>query len=389
VSDRPIPYGRHLIEEDDIRAVVEVLRGDWLTQGPGVERFERALSERCRAKHAVAASSATAALHLAMLAAGIGPGDEAVVPANTFLATANCAVYTGARPRFCDTDPLSGLASPAAIDAALRPETRAVLPVHFAGLPCDMAAISAIARAKAPRAVIVEDASHALGGIHPDGSPVGSARFADMVVFSFHPVKHAAAGEGGAVLTDRDDLAERLRRFRSHGMTKEPALLSREPDGPWYYEMPEPGFNYRIPDFACALAASQLGKLDRFLARRRELATRYHRELAGLPATRLPPPGDTGASAWHLYVLHVDFAAIGKPRTTVVEELRARGVLTQVHYYPVPLQPFYRKLLGHREGDFPGAERHYSEALTIPLFPGLSDADFDRVVAALREVLCD
>lgn len=383
----PIPYGRQSIDEDDIAAVVEVLRGDWLTQGPSVVAFEQALARRCGARHAVACNSGTAALHLALMAADVGPGHEIVSPAVTFLATANAGIYVGAEPRFADIDPATGLMRAEDLDGLLTERTRAVLPVHFAGLPCDMAPIADRIRESRPDAVVIEDASHALGASHRDGRPVGSCRHSDMVVFSFHPVKHVAAGEGGAVLTDDDALAGRLRELRSHGMTKDPARLTRPDEGPWYYEMHEVGMNYRIPDLNCALGTSQLAKLTEFVRRRREIAGLYHRDLADLEHVRVPAPASPDASSWHLYALSIDFEAVGKSRGEVVAELRAWGVLTQVHYYPVPLQPFYRRRQGHTDGDFPGAEAHYARTLSIPLFPALQEDERRHVVDALHEVL--
>jgi len=381
-----IPYGRQQIDDDDIAAVEAVLRTPWLTQGPIVAEFEAAVAQRCRAKHAVACNSGTAALHLAMLAAEVGPGHTILSPALTFLATANCGVYVGASPRFTDIDFDSGLMTAELLEPHLNGTVRAVLPVHFAGAACDMRAIHELVRRRCPQAVIVEDACHALGGSHADGTPIGELRWSDMAVLSFHPVKHIAAGEGGMVLTNEDRLAERLRMFRSHGMTKTPAMLTRPEEGPWYYEMHEVGCNYRIPDLNCALALSQLKKLDRFVARRREIAARYFAALADVPHVTLPDQRLLAQSAWHIFSLHVDFAALGKPRTRVVTELRDAGVGTQVHYYPVPLQPYYRELLGCRESDFPGAERHYAQALTIPLFPAMTDADVERVVRAIHIV---
>jgi UDP-4-amino-4,6-dideoxy-N-acetyl-beta-L-altrosamine transaminase len=383
----PIPYGRHDIDEDDVAAVIEVLRHGWLTQGPEVAAFETDLATRCGARHAVAVSSGTAALHLAILAARVGEGDELVAPAVSFLATANCGVYTGAEPRFSDVDPGSCLMTPELLEPALGPRTRAVLPVHFAGLPCDMPAIAELVRERCPDAVIVEDASHAIGASHADGSPVGSQTWADMVVFSFHPVKHVAAGEGGAILTDSDELAARLRALRSHGMTKDPSLLDRPDEGPWYYEMHEVGMNYRISDLNCALARSQLRKLDRFVERRRERAQVYHDAFRDTPHLRTPPPADVARSSWHIYAPHFDFAAAGTTRRAVVEALRSRGVLTQVHYHPIPLQPYYRRRSGYVDGDFPGAEQHYATTLTLPLFASLSEEDQEHVVDAVREVL--
>jgi UDP-4-amino-4,6-dideoxy-N-acetyl-beta-L-altrosamine transaminase len=382
-----IPYGRHQLDERDIAAVVDVLRGGMLTCGPVVAQFEAALALRCGTRHAVACSSATAALHLALLAARVGPGDVVVAPANTFLATANCAVYVGAEPRFCDVDYTSGLATAETIAPLLDDRVRAVLPVHFAGLPCDMPAINALVRQRCPQAVIVEDACHALGGQHADGAPVGACRWADMAVFSFHPVKHIAAGEGGMVLTDSDSLAERLRLLRAHGMTKVPGRLESPKEGPWYYEMHEVGCNYRIADINCALALSQLQRLDANVARRRSIAARYCEAFASCPNVALPVRNTPDNSAWHLFCLHVDFAALRMPRRQVVAELAERGVGTQVHYFPVPMQPYYRRRLGCGVGDFPAAERHYADALTIPLFAAMTDAEVEQVVSAVRDVL--
>lgn len=382
-----IPYGRHTVEEADVARVVQVLRGGLLTQGPVVEEFEQAVAQRCGARFAVAVSSGTAALHVAMLAAGVGPGDEIVGPAITFLATTNAGLYVGATPRFTDVDFDTVCMTPAHLEPALSERTRAVLPVHFAGRACDMAGISALVRRRCPGAVIVEDACHALGGGHGDGTPVGALRWADMAILSFHPVKHVTTGEGGMVLTDRADLAERLRLFRSHGMTKDPARLTAPDEGPWYYEMCELGLNYRIPDLNCALGLSQLARLGDFIGRRREIAALYDRELRALPHTRLPAREAPDRCAWHLYCPHVDFGALGKSRKQVVDGLRAAGIGSQVHYYPVPLQPYYRERWGHRPGDFPNAERHYAQALSIPIYPAMRDADAGRVIEAMGEVL--
>jgi UDP-4-amino-4,6-dideoxy-N-acetyl-beta-L-altrosamine transaminase len=382
-----IPYGQHQIDESDIAAVNEVLRSGFLTGGPMVAKFEQLMAQRCGVRHAVACSSATAALHLAVKAAEIAPGDRVIAPALTFLATANCAVYAQAQPVFSDVDDATGLMTVEHLAPLLDEQTRAVIPVHFAGLPCDMASLAAMVRARCPKAVLIEDACHALGGQHADGTPVGCCKWSDMTVFSFHPVKHVAAGEGGMVLTDSDHLAARLRLLRNHGMTKDPALLARPQEGPWYYEMHEVGFNYRISDINCALAVSQLKRLDAFVARRREIAARYEVAFADLPDASLPVRRRPDHSAWHIYCLRVDFAALGKTRERVVGELLREGVGTQVHYYPVPLQPYYRERLGHKPGDFPGAERHYEAVLTIPLFAAMTDAQVVQVVNAVRHVV--
>lgn len=382
-----LPYGRHLIDDDDVAAVVAVLRNGWLTQGPEVAELEERLAGRCNARYGVAVNSGTAALHVALLAAGVGPGDEIVVPAITFLGTANAGVHCGAKPLFTDVDFDTTNMTAELLEPLLSKKTKAVLPVHFAGLPCDMVAIAALVRDRAPNAVILEDACHALGGRHAEGHPVGQPANSEMVMFSFHPVKHVAGGEGGMILTDDEHLAERMRLLRNHGATKDPAMLEHPGEGPWYYEMHEPGYNFRMPDISCALVSSQLSKLEAFTNRRQAIAAFYHEMLSDLPHVQLPEPDATTDSAWHIYVLRIDFEALGRSRTQVMAELRDRGVGTQVHYYPVPLQPYYSKKYGHTRGDFPQAERHYAQALTIPLFPGMTDAQVTHVSEVVTEVL--
>jgi perosamine synthetase len=396
----PIPYGRQWIDDDDVAAVERVLRSDWLTQGPEVEAFERTLAERCGARFAVACSSGTAALHLACLAAGLGPKDEVVVPPMTFASTANCALYVGATPVFADVQPDTLNLDPDALTAAVTDRTRAVICVHFAGHPCDMDEIAAVARDRGLK--VVEDACHALGATY-HGQKTGACARSDMAVFSFHPVKHVATGEGGAVLTNDEGLAERLRTFRTHGITKDPEALTdidTELDGAWYYEMQELGFNYRITDFQCALGRSQMAKLDGFLARRREIAALYGELLADVPGLTLPAVRDRVDHAWHIYPVRVSDPAgaptgVGVPagdakrRRAVFDRLRDRGILTQVHYIPVHLHPYYRRLLGTGPGDFPVAEAYYAGALTLPLFPKMTDADVERVAGTLGECLDD
>lgn len=391
-SARFLPYGRQLIEEDDVAAVASALRGDFLTGGPAVEAFEAAFAKAVGAKHAVACSSGTAALHLAALAAGLSEGDVAVAPTITFLATANAARYVGAEVRFADVDPDCGLMRAGDFAAALdgvegRP--RAVLPMHLAGQCADLAEIAALARKR--DMVVIEDACHALGTSHAAGNErakVGACRHSDMCVFSFHPVKTIAMGEGGAVTTNDDALAERLRRFRGHGMTRNAAQFE-DADGadrPWWYEMSEPGFNYRASDIHCALGLSQLGKLDRFVASRRALAEAYDRRLAALaPHVRPLARVADCEPAWHIYVVRIDFAALARSRADVMRGLKARGVGTQVHYIPVSLQPYYRKRYG--EIRLAGAEDYYARTLTLPLFVDMTAADVDRTVAALAAEL--
>ena len=389
-----LPYGRQEIDEEDVAAVVKALRADFLTTGPAVAAFEGALIERTGARFAVAVSSGTAALHAACFAAGVREGDEVVVPAITFLATANCARYLGAEPVFADVDPDTGLVTREEIERKVSRRTRAVIPVDLTGRPADLAGVSEVARSCG--AALIEDAAHSLGASY-DGQPIGSSRHAAMTTLSFHPVKHVTTGEGGAILTNDERLAHLLRCFRNHGMVREGDGLPLEnaPDGPWYYEQQFLGFNYRITDVQCALGLSQLAKLDRFLERRRALAARYDRLLCeASPLVRPVCPGEDAGraaipawrSAYHLYAVLIDFEALGKRRADVVPALRSRGIGTQVHYIPVPFQPYYRAR-GARPEEFPGARRYSERTLSLPLFASMSEGDVDRVVDALAEVL--
>ncbi|MFZ3008607.1 MAG: UDP-4-amino-4,6-dideoxy-N-acetyl-beta-L-altrosamine transaminase [Phenylobacterium sp.] len=380
-----LPYGRQTIEDDDIAAVAQALRGDFLTTGPLVDAFEAAFADKVGARHAVACSNGTAALHLAMLALEVQPGEVCIAPSITFLATANCARYVGAEVVFADVDPLTGLMTPDTLAEAISRvgdrRLRAVLPVHLRGDTAELPALAALAADAG--AVLVEDAPHALGSTMSFGNTrerVGDARHSAMATFSFHPVKTIATGEGGMVTTNDDRLAQRLKTLRSHGMVR--------PDGadPWIYEMPEPGFNYRLPDILCALGLSQLAKLDRFAARRRALAARYAEALKPLaPVVRPAVRPDWSDPVLHLMVALIDFAAAGKTRRQVVDELRARGVGTQVHYIPVHTQPYYRDR--HGPLALPGAEEWYRTCLSLPLYPGMADEDVDRVILALSGVL--
>lgn len=392
--DRFLPYGRQFLDEEDIAAVAAVLRGDWLTTGPIVEKFEAALAAKVGARFAVVCSSGTAALHLAVLAAGLKPGERAIVPSLTFLATANAVRYADAEVVFADVDGETGLLRAedleAAIDGAGGP-VAAVLPVHLAGQCVDMSAIAAIAKAKG--AVVIEDACHALGStyvVSGEDITVGSCRHSDMAVFSFHPVKAITTGEGGAITTNDPELYERLKLLRSHGMTRdaskfENADLAFGADGrpnPWYYEMPEPGFNYRASDINCVLGLSQLDKLDGFVARRRALVEIYDRLLARLAPAILPPMRVARCNpAWHLYAPRLLFLETSVARDALMRHLQAAGIGTQVHYIPVHRQPYYRRRQG--ELQLPGAMNYYRRTLSLPLYPAMSDDDVPRVVDAL------
>lgn len=395
-AGRFLPYGRQAVDDDDIAAVTAVLRGDWLTTGPAVDAFERAFAEATGARHAVSCANGTAALHLAAMAAGLGERDLAIVPSVTFLATANAVRFAGAEVVFADVDAETGLITAGTIDAALarltvdeRARVRAVLPVHLNGQVCAMAPIASAAAQRGWS--VVEDACHALGARYDDGTPVGGAP-ATLACFSFHPVKTITTGEGGVVTTASDAMAERLARFRSHGMVRDSARFADagaafDASGaanPWYYEMPELGYNYRLSDIHAALGLQQLRKLARFTARRAELVARYDALLAPL-APRIRPIGRRpGArSAWHLYPVLVDFAALGIERGALMRRLRERGIGTQVHYIPVHRQPYYRGRYGAI--DLPGAEAYYARVLSLPLFVGLTDDEVERTVGALRE----
>ncbi|MDK2125872.1 UDP-4-amino-4,6-dideoxy-N-acetyl-beta-L-altrosamine transaminase [Parachitinimonas caeni] len=380
-----IPYGRQHIDEHDIAAVVEVLRSDWLTQGPCIERFEAALTDVTGANHAVAVSNATAALHLACMALDVGPGDLVWTSPNTFVASANCARYCGATVDFVDIEADTGnmdaqLLAQKLADAARHGRLpKVVIPVHFAGQSCDMAAIGELASVYGFK--VIEDASHAVGGRYRQDA-VGCGRFSDITVFSFHPVKIVTTGEGGAALCKDPQLAARMRRLRSHGISRDPALMQGEYAGGWYYEQLELGFNYRMTDMQAALGVSQLGRLGHFILRRRELAARYRVQLSGRGLS-LPEERVDRQSAWHLYPVRLQEAA---RRRQVYDLLRTANVGVNVHYIPVHLQPYYRQL-GFRPGDFPVAEGYYQSAISLPLFPGLTDKDQDWVIEALTSIL--
>jgi UDP-4-amino-4,6-dideoxy-N-acetyl-beta-L-altrosamine transaminase len=389
-----LPYGRQLVEEDDIAAVVRALKSAWLTTGPEVDAFETAFADRVEAKFAISCANGTAALHMAALAMGLGPGDRVIVPSMTFLATVNAPNFTGAEIVFADCDPDTGLLTPATLSEAIARaggSVKAAFVVHLNGQACDMAALRDVVRDH--NIAIVEDACHALGTtyrVNGTTYAVGGCPASIMATFSFHPVKTITSGEGGMVTTNDPDLAARLRNIRHHGMERDQskfvyrdrAFDASGAANPWYYEMPAPGWNYRLTDIQAALGRSQLAKLDRFAARRAELVDRYDAKLSQLcPAVRPIARMPNCKPVWHLYPVLIDFAALGIERGALMRALAARGVGTQVHYIPVHRQPYYR----HRNGQcaLPGADRYYARALSLPLFAAMQTTDVDRVVTAL------
>jgi UDP-4-amino-4,6-dideoxy-N-acetyl-beta-L-altrosamine transaminase len=389
-GSRFLPYGRQTIEDDDIAAVAAALQDDFLTTGPRVDEFERAFAEATGATHAVVCNSGTAALHLAAMALDLGPDDAAIVPSMTFLATANVIRMAGAEVVFADVDAETGLMTPDTLEAACKAavalglKPKAALPVHLNGQVADMASFAAVAEAHS--VALIEDACHALGV-----ADIGATRHSRMACFSTHPVKAIATGEGGMVTTADAGLARRMYRLRSHGMTREPSDFENRDlafDGnaanPWYYEMPDIGWNYRLPDVLCALGASQLKKLDRFFRRRIEIATLYDALLTPLAPVLRPVPHGNAPHGWHLYALLIDFTALGTSRARFMAALRSDGVGTQVHYIPVHRQPYYRRRYG--ELALPGADAYYARCLSVPIFPSMKDDEVERVVAAIRKL---
>ena len=392
-----IPYGRQSIDEDDIAAVVDVLKSESITQGPKIREFEDALLRVTGASHCVAVNSGTSALHIACLAAGVTAGDEVITSPNTFVASANCAVYCGGRPIFADIDPRTYNVSPMEIEKKINARTKAIIPVHFAGQSCDMEAIQEIVRAKEKeyghKIYVIEDACHAIGSEYK-GDKVGACRHSDMAAMSFHPVKHITTGEGGCVFTGDKALERKLRYFRSHGISSDLAEFKNQSNAfdasgpvglepiqnPWYYEQHFLGYNYRITEIQCALGISQLRKLDIFCRRRREIVDRYNQAFQSVAWLTTPYEEPFCRTNFHLYVLQFDFNRIGKNRAQAMLELRQKKIQTQVHYIPVHTHPFYRETFGTKAGDCPVAERYYQQCMSIPLYPVMDDTDVERVI---------
>ncbi len=383
-----IPYGCQDISQQDIDAVVEVLQSDFLTQGPKVPLFEKAVAEHVGATHALAVNSATSALHIACLALGLGEGDWLWTTPNTFVASANCGLYCGAQVDFVDIDPVTYNLCPKALEKKLIAAEKTgklpkvVVPVHFSGQPCDMQAIHALAQKYGFK--IIEDASHAIGGKY-QGKFIGNCRYSDITVFSFHPVKIITTAEGGLALTNNDALAEKMNLHRSHGVTRDTSLMTHEPDGPWYYQQVALGFNYRMTELQAALGISQMQRLDEFVAQRHRLAERYNQLLADLPLT-LPWQHPDSYSGLHLYVIRLQLDKINKTHLQVFEQLREAGIGVNLHYIPVHMQPYYQDM-GFKNGDFPEAERYYNEAISLPMFSTMTEQQQDEVVRVLQKVL--
>ena len=380
-----IPYGRQDISETDIQAVVDVLRSDFLTQGPAVPAFEKSITDYCGAKHAVAVNSATSALHIACLALGVGKGDVVWTSPITFVASANCALYCGADVDFVDIDPRTyNLSTERMAEKLAQAEKsgrlpKVVIPVHLCGQPCDMAGIHALSQRYGFK--IIEDASHAIGGKYK-GEPIGNCRYSDITVFSFHPVKIITTGEGGMALTNDAQLVKRMQLLRSHGITRDTADMTHAPDGPWYYQQIELGFNYRMTDLQAALGLSQMQRLGEFVTRRHVIAKRYEQLLSALPVIT-PWQHPDGYSGLHLYVIRLKLAEIGKTHRQVFEALRAAGIGVNLHYIPVHRQPYYEGL-GFKAGYCPEAEQYYAEAISLPMYPNLTEAQQDKVIESLR-----
>jgi perosamine synthetase len=375
----PIPYAHQSIDAADIRAVTEVLKSEWLTTGPKVKEFEDAVADYVDAETGVAVANGTAALHAAAYAAGIGPGDEVIVPAMTFAASANCVLYLGGTPVFADVLENNLLLDPGQVEEKITPRTKAIMAVDYTGQPCNYDALQAIADRHG--LILIADSAHALGAEYK-GRKVGT--LADLTTLSFHPVKHVTTGEGGMVVTDDLELAERMRRFRNHGISVD--SRTREERGTWYYEMVDLGYNYRLTDLQCALGLSQLRKLPRSLARRRAIAKRYDEALAEIPGVEPLGVSPDVLHAYHLYVVRIDFGETGMDRDTAYRMLRERGIGVNVHYIPVHLHPYYRERLGTSPGMCPVAEAAYDRILSLPMYPAMSDAQVARVSRSVAQV---
>lgn len=379
LRERWLPYAHQVVEEADIEAVVRVLRSERLTTGPEVERFEEELAASVGARYAVSFTSATAALHGSVASADIGPGDEGITTPLTFCATANCLLFQGARPVFADVEETTLTIDPQEIARRITRRTKVLIPMDYGGHPADLDAIRTLAQRRG--LVVIEDACHALGAEYR-GKRVGS--LSDITIFSFHPVKHITTGEGGMAVTNDPKLAERLRRFRNHGVVRFPRDQARRP---WYYEVATLGYNYRLPDILCGLGRSQLSRLEQNGARRRAIAQRYTEAFSTLPGIRTPHVQPDVVPAWHLYPIRLDARRAGVARDEVIRALRQHRISTSVHYIPLTLQPYYRKRFGFRRGDYPVAEAAFRQLISLPLFHGMTDHETEEVIEAMRQIL--
>jgi UDP-4-amino-4,6-dideoxy-N-acetyl-beta-L-altrosamine transaminase len=382
IRDKILPYGHQWIDQDDIKAVSEVLQSDWITQGSKIEEFEKNFATYVGARYAVAVNSGTAALHTACFAVKINKDDEVITTPITFVASANCIIYQGGIPVFADIKEDTLNIDSEEIKKKINQKTKALIPVDFTGLPADLEEIHKIT--KENNIITIEDASHALGATY-QGKKIGS--LSDMTIFSFHPVKHITTGEGGMITTNNKEYYERLKLFRTHGITKDKDKLLNY-DGPWYYEMQELGYNYRLTDFQCSLGISQLKKIDKIIQRRRKIVKKYNYEFKDMPEIKIPEINPaTSNPAWHIYIIQLNLEKLKVERKEIFEALRAENIGVNVHYIPVHLQPYYQKRFGYRRGDFPKAENYYSRAITLPIFPMMSDKDIDDVIKAVKKVI--
>ncbi|OGZ27277.1 MAG: UDP-4-amino-4,6-dideoxy-N-acetyl-beta-L-altrosamine transaminase [Candidatus Nealsonbacteria bacterium RIFOXYC1_FULL_40_7] len=377
MSNKFIPYGKQTIGTADVRAVVNALKADFLTTGPLVGKFENKFAKYVGAKYAVAVSNATAGLHLAVLSLEIPLGADGITSPITFMASSNAMLYAGLRPRFADIDPDTYSITANTIKEFITNDTRLIIPVHYAGHPCEMEKIANVAREN--RSYIIEDAAHAVGSKYADGSMVGSGKYSDLTVFSFHAVKTMTTGEGGMITTNNRKLYEKLLILRSHGIVRDEKKMTHNP-GPWYHEMKLLGYNYRLTDFQAALGISQLKRITSFIKKRRSIVSFYNKKFHSTPWIKIPHEAKGVFSAYHLYSIQIDFLALGKTRREIMEYLFKHGIGTQVHYIPVHLQPYYREHFGYKVGDFPIAERYYKNCLSIPLFPSLTKKELALVV---------
>jgi len=376
-----LPYGRQWIDSNDIKAVTDVLKSDWITQGPKISEFEKIISKYCKAKYAVAFSSGTAALHGATVAAGVAKGDEIITSPITFAADGNCAIYQGGKVKFADIKKDTYHIDPNQIKKQISKKTKAIIPIDYAGQPCDIDEINQIAQDNG--LIVIQDACHSLGAEYKNKKVGG---LADLTVLSFHPVKHITTGEGGMALTNSKEFYEILSNFRTHGITKDPKKLQKN-QGAWYYEMQSLGYNYRITDFQCALGISQFKKLDKFIEKRRKTIAKYNKAFQSVKEIITPFEKENVKSAYHLYIIQLNLEKLKVGREKIFDSLRAENIGVHVHYIPVHLQPYYQEKFGYKKGDFPAAENFYERAITLPVFPKMNDDDANDVINAVKKVI--